>query len=163
MKKYAWFTMFSILLGCNTKKNSETVVETDTSKITINTDTASVITDTHYFWGSSWDTKKGLVMIKSLPITKDSLTVPIIIGKLNKMHPEIQLHFLKTSQDSILLKIDKSSYLTQNIGSSGAQEYLAIVTFNLTEIPGINFVTLNFKAGDHASPGTYSRTDFIRL
>ncbi len=163
MKKYTWIAMFTVLLSCNQKKNNEANVETDTTIVFHNSDTTSVKTDTHYFWGSSWDTEKGLVMIKTLPLNKDSLTVPLIIGKLNKMYPEIQLRYLKTSEDSVVIYIDRSSYLTQSMGSSGAQEYLAIVTFNLTEIPGINFVNLNFKAGDHASPGTYSRTDFIRL
>ncbi len=46
------------------------------------------------------------------------------------------------------------------MGSSGAETYLAEVTFNLTEINGINFIDIQFPEGDHASPGIYSRTDF---
>jgi hypothetical protein len=59
-------------------------------------------------------------------------------------------------------RISKSNdpYLTQDRGSSGAQDYLAEVTFTLTENPGIKSVNFIFQAGDHAMPGTYSRENF---
>ena len=47
------------------------------------------------------------------------------------------------------------------MGSSGSQAYLAEVTYNLTELNGINFVQIRFKEGIHASPDTYKRTDFV--
>jgi hypothetical protein len=33
-------------------------------------------------------------------------------------------------------------------------------TYNLTELKGIKFVSYNMQAGDHVSPGTYSRKSF---
>jgi len=82
---------------------------------------------------------------------------------LNDTYPEIILHFTKTSNDTLFVKISNSTFLTQQMGSSGPEVYLADVTYNLTEISGINYVAIIFKAGDHASPGVYSRTDFVQI
>jgi hypothetical protein len=79
------------------------------------------------------------------------------------MYPEIPLTLNKISHDSIFIKINNSKYLSQQMGSSGPEAYFAEVTYNLTEIPGINFVDFNFKEGDHAAPATYSRTDFVQV
>ena len=127
------------------------------------TDTANITTDTHYFWSSELGTKKGMVMKKVSRISEDSLTPANLLQKLNKLYPEIPLRFIKISNDSIFVSINKSKYLTQQMGSTGAEAYLAEVTYNLTELKDINFVDMRFKEGDHASPGTYTRTDFIEV
>jgi hypothetical protein len=66
----------------------------------------------------------------------------------------------KVNFDTAFIVIDNSNYLTQQMGTTGADEYLAKLTFSLTELESINFVNLNFEEGDHAVPGTYERTDF---
>lgn len=101
-------------------------------------------------------------MKKVSPLSEDSLTVPILIQKLNSLYPDIQLRYKKISGDTIFVAIDKSSYLTKQVGTTGAKGYLAEVTFNLTELKNINFVDIHFKEGDHAAPGTYTRTDFAK-
>jgi hypothetical protein len=52
--------------------------------------------------------------------------------------------------------------LTQRIGSTGAEEFLAAATFTLTEYDNIQFVHFIFEEGDHAAPGLYSREHFLR-
>lgn len=151
-----------VIVSCNTKKPGKMGSPIDTT-IVSHIDTANITTDTHYFWSSEWGTKKGLVMKKTSQISEDSLTPSRLIQKLNNLYPEIRLRFIKISNDSIFVVINKSSYLTQQMGSSGAEAYLAEVTYNLTELKDINFVTMRFKEGDHASPGTYARTDFIEV
>jgi hypothetical protein len=37
---------------------------------------------------------------------------------------------------------------------------MASTTYNLTELKGIKYVNYNMQAGDHVSPGTYSRKSF---
>lgn len=159
-----------VTLSCNTKRPGKDNSQIDSSIIrhmdTVKSSPDNKVnftTDTHYFWSSEWGTKKGLVMRKSSQISEDSLTPVHIIQKLNKLYPEIRLRFIKISNDSIFVTIKESKYLTQQMGSSGAEAYLAEVTYNLTELKDINFVTMRFKEGDHASPGTYTRTDFIEL
>ncbi len=67
---------------------------------------------------------------------------------------------LKVSFDTAFIDIDNSDYLTQQMGTTGADEYLTKLIFTLTELENINYVKLNFMEGDHALPGTYERTDF---
>jgi hypothetical protein len=150
------------LFACNTKKADKEVSTLDTTTVVNKQDSAvNTITDSHYFWSTDIDPKKGLVMIKTRPIAADSLTAPSIIQLMNDLYPDIHLVFKKTSNDSIFISIPKSTYLTEQTGSSGADAYLAELTYNLTEIKGINFIDVRFKKGDHAEPGTYSRTDFV--
>jgi hypothetical protein len=162
MKRISCFFIITFFISCNTNKQEKIAPEKDSVKVNIKTDTVNIISDTHYFWSSDWDTKKGLVMRKITPISEDSLTPSNLIHKLNIEYPEIQLGYKKISGDTIFVAIHKSRYLTQSIGSSGAKGYLAEVTYNLTEIKNINFVDINFAEGDHAAPGTFSRTDFVR-
>jgi len=106
-------------------------------------------------------TKEGKLLMKpGEPIPADSLNTNYILNFLNSTYPEIRMEPVSQNHDTLLVKIPNSRYLTQQIGSSGAQTYLAEATYNLTEIPGITHVTILFKAGDHASPDTYSRSDF---
>ena len=81
---------------------------------------------------------------------------------LNTTYPELKLSIKNTSGDRLFLNLENGKYLTEQIGSTGAESYLGEVVYNLTEVAGIDFVNINFKQGDHAQPGTYSRTDFER-
>ena len=62
--------------------------------------------------------------------------------------------------DTIITRIPDAIQLTQNIGTSGAESYLAEATFSLTEIPTIKAVKIEFEEGDHAMPGTFTRATF---
>jgi hypothetical protein len=162
--KSSLFLMMSVfvLISCNNKQ-SEKDEKKDTIAVSVKPDTANVKTDSHYFWASELDPKMGLVMKRTNPVSTDSLTVQNMIQFLNRQYPEIFLDFEKVTNDSIFVKIIKSNYLTRQMGSSGAEAYMAEVTYNLTEIKGINCVFFRFKEGDHASPGVYTRTDFVKL
>lgn len=160
---FLFIFLITVMVCCNTKQPKKTVSTIDTTSFVIIADTAKIIKDSHYFWSSDLDQKKGLIMIRNRTIPADSLTVANMIQLLNNLYPEIQLHYTKVSNDSMFISINKSTYLTEQIGSSGADAYLAEVTYNLTEIKGVNFVDIRFRAGDHASPATYSRTDFVQV
>jgi hypothetical protein len=86
-----------------------------------------------------------------------------LIDLLNQNYPEIQMNFKKISHDTIYVKIPDSQKLTNQIGDTGAQNFLASATFTLTEIPNIHFVNIEMETGDHAEPGVYSRDDFKSL
>ena len=77
--------------------------------------------------------------------------------KANKIH----LDFVKISLDTIYVKINNSMFLTQQMGTTGADEYMSVTTFSLTELKGIKYVDYDFEEGDHANPGTYSRQDYL--
>ena len=93
---------------------------------------------------------------------KDDLSPEELIGLINKHHGtgKINLTYVETSNDTIYVKIDDSAYLTQQMGTLGPHAYMATVTFTLTELPNVKYVNFNFEEGDHAAPGTYTRTSF---
>ena len=86
-----------------------------------------------------------------------------LIDLLNQSYPEIHLDFIKISHDTIYVKIPNSNRLTNELGNTGADNYLASATFTLTELKNIKYVNIDMKAGDHAEPGVYSRDDFKEL
>lgn len=83
-----------------------------------------------------------------------------IISLLNKKYPGIKMRYLRMQGDTIVTRIDDALQLTQSIGTSGAESYLAEATFSLTEIPAIKAVKIEFEEGDHAMPGTFTRARF---
>jgi hypothetical protein len=72
--------------------------------------------------------------------------------------PKVKL--VKIEHSTAFIEVINAGYLTQRMGSSGAQAYLASVTFTLTENPRIKKVKFIFEEGDHAMPGVYSRKSF---
>jgi hypothetical protein len=154
--------VLSTFISCNTKQSDKKVIDKDTAVLNSFADSNTIKTDAHYFWSADLAPQSGVIMKRLRPVAADSLTQTNIIQILNETYPEIALRFTKSSNDTLFVKISNSKYLTQQMGSSGPEVYLADVTYNLTEIPGINYVAILFKEGDHASPGIYSRTDFVK-
>jgi hypothetical protein len=90
-------------------------------------------------------------------------TITEAIERFNKAYQRSKYPFvrlIKVNGDTAYIFIDNSNYLTQQMGTTGADEYLATLTFSLTELSRINYLNLDFIEGDHAVPGTYQRTDF---
>ena len=83
-----------------------------------------------------------------------------LIQLINNNYDSIHLDYIKTSHDTIYVHIPHSEMLTERIGSTGAEMYLASATWSLTELKGIKYVNYNFEEGDHASPGVYNRNSF---
>jgi uncharacterized lipoprotein NlpE involved in copper resistance len=163
MRKSILFLSTAIFIfSCNSKqdKQPEAIVDSTQHTGTVITDT-SALKDSHYFWSTRVDQKNGLVMERSLPLDEASISMMGMIDTMNIIYPEILVKFVKTSNDTAFVRIPKSNYLTANIGSAGAEGYMAELVYNITEVKGINYVQVNFKPGDHAEPGTYARTDFI--
>ena len=164
MKRISFLVLaITFIVSCKTKQSEKQVSNIDTANFTTKTDTSNIKSDSHFFWTSELDQEKGLVMKRTTPISIDLLTVAYMINMLNELYPEVKLIFIKRSNDSIFIKIPDNTYLTRQMGTSGAEAYLSEVIYNLTEINGINFVQVRFKKGDHATPGTYSRTDFVHV
>lgn len=87
----------------------------------------------------------------------NNLNVDSLVSGLNERNPEIRLEKTGQRGDTVFLHIHDAIFLTEELGSSGARQYLADVVINLTAVPGINFVSFDFQEGDHASPGLYGK------
>ena len=90
----------------------------------------------------------------------DTLSPEAVVAFLNNKWPHVQLVMIKTSGDTLFIRIPQSAYLTQQMGSSGPTAYFAESVYNLSEIPGIHYVSFDFEEGDHAQPGTFNRDSF---
>lgn len=86
-----------------------------------------------------------------------------LISALNESYPEVHLNLQKISHDTAFISIPQSTYLTDEAGSTGAYNYMAMAVYNITELKNVKYVKFTFNAGDHAAPGTFSRDDFKRL
>ena len=60
------------------------------------------------------------------------------------------------------MHIPHSEMLTERIGSTGAEIYMASATRSLTELKGIKYVNYDFEEGDHATPGVYNRNSIFK-
>jgi hypothetical protein len=66
----------------------------------------------------------------------------------------------KVEHQTAYVEIANDQYLTESMGSAGAQDWLAGVTYTLTENRNIKAVNFSFTAGEHAMPGVYTRENF---
>lgn len=151
----------------NTDADSDSTIVEDTVYESANVpgmDSSMVIKNTPDIWTADFEeTTNAYKIHKPANSRLDTLSGEKLISLINVNWDSIHLNFDKISHDTIYVSIPDSHYLTQNIGSSGAENYLATATFSLTEMKGIKFVNYKFKEGDHASPGVYSRSDFKNL
>ena len=99
--------------------------------------------------------------IKNKEPKPELLTPQKIIDFINSNNPSVHLDLIKISNDTIFVKIKESTFLTQQMGSTGADEYMSVTTFTFTELKGIKYVNYDFEEGDHANPGTYSRNYYL--
>jgi len=147
MIRYPFLILISILISScgNNKKTDEQATAKDSVFI-------------KYSW-EAIDTGT-LVLIKREGTGPDTLSPAGVVMFLNNNFPNVQLTIVKTSGDTLFIKIPQSTYLTQQMGSSGPTSYFAEAVYNLTEIPGIHYVNFDFEEGDHAQPGTFNRESF---
>ena len=164
-------TIFSVCLiffACNSSEDKtvesaqETTEETSVDTITANTNSDSVLTITSkpLIWSVDEQGNENERMIKPQNVRLDTLSSLNLVELINKNYPEIHLDLLKVSHDTMYVKIPESDKLTQQMGSTGAQNYMASATYTLTEFKNVKYVNFNMKEGDHAGPGVFSRQDF---
>ncbi len=87
----------------------------------------------------------------------DQLTPAMVVAVVNKTWPEVQVKYVKRVNDTVFISIPNSIFLTQQMGTQGALEFMITTTFTFTELQGIHQVSFDFEEGDHAVPGVYNR------
>lgn len=91
---------------------------------------------------------------------QENLQPDTLIKGINEMNEQVLLEKLKISGDTIYTKIKDSKYLGNQMGSTGAEIYVADVVMNLTELPGIKYVSIQMEEGNHVQPGTWNKKSF---
>lgn len=148
MKKRLLITVISAgMLSCHSNQTDQPAPEVDSA------DTAPVMV-----WEAGMDDSTGNLSMKKQESDLDSLSGPALAQYLSNEH--IKLEFTRISHDTVFIRIPDATYLTENMGSTGAMQRMAAYVYNFTELPGIQFVNFDFEEGDHAAPGTYNRDSF---
>ena len=158
IKKICLLLFLTSVFACNNNEDERELPLTETNPV--QPDSTLSITDAAYFWEAK-DIHGKIEMQKIRPIPTDSLNYNAVIGLFNSNYPDIKLIPSGLSHDTLSIKIENSAYLTQRMGSTGAETYIKELTYNLTELKDIHFIDLHFKRGDHAEPGIYTRADFV--
>lgn len=116
--------------------------------------------DTVLFWTvDEYNKTKTRVFKDSVEVTEPQS----VINGINSIYKDIHLLFIKQSNDTVYAKIDSAFAFTNDMGTSGASEYLSTVVVNLTTLNNINFVNLDFPRGSHASPGVFSKKNYENI
>ena len=112
-------------------------------------------------WAAILDsTSQKISMQQTVGVNDEDLNINNVAESLNRKYPEIAITEPTQKDDTVFIKIKDANYLTQGSGTMGAEIYMAECTYSFTQIPGVAFVNFDFATGDHASPGTFKRSDF---
>lgn len=171
MKKTFYLALiFALTLtACNSSDPSDTeTVTTDTvteTEVVVDSaDVARSVTNIPSLWKVETQTdNKSEKLKKPDDDAVASMAPQALVDALNQSYPDIHLDLKSISHDTMYISIPESNRLTQQMGSTGAYNYLATAVYNLTELNKIKYVHFQFTEGDHAAPGTYSRSDFKNL
>ena len=131
-----------------------------------------------YTWHVDFD-EKGYILIRGSKIDPIKHDIHRLVAALNQSSedpehvrtpenreptdpPKVKLLGIDKRRGVVRVEVINDFYLTQKMGSTGAEWFLASVTFTLTEYKQIKFVDLVLREGDHAAPGRYSRRTFLK-
>jgi hypothetical protein len=151
------------IFSCNSgdkEKNETEVITKDTvyDSDSLDRDSLMHVKNETLLWHV--DDAKGLKLRKPVVGGIDTMSAQNIIQLINNNYDSIHLDFVKISNDTIYVHIPNSEMLTERIGSTGAEMFMASTTYSLTELKGIHFVNYDFVEGEHAAPGVYNRDNF---
>lgn len=131
--------------------------------------------DQAYTWNARIGEEAGDVLIRGEKIDLIKHDIQTLIAAFNRSDkdPETfrsqgnreplgppKLKFIDVQIGIISVEVVNSRYLTQRMGTTGADAFMATATFTLTEHEKIDAVNFVFEEGDHAVPGVYSRSIF---
>lgn len=170
MKFYFYLSCFCLLIlgsctGSDSPDNEQITVDT-ISETTVEVDSADMsrtIVNVPSLWKVEVQENQTEKLKKPVDNVTKTMAPQQLVDALNESYPEIHLDLKKISHDTAYILVPKSTYLTQQMGSTGAYNYMATAVYNLTELDHVRYVNFNFEQGDHAEPGTYNREDFKRL
>ncbi len=111
----------------------------------------------YFIWDIDFDNK---AITKSADFSDANLSIDSIIKGLNLKYRDVPLKKINVSHDTLYTRILDSEYLAERMGSTGSAYYFAEAVINLTTVPGVNFVKMDFTEGSHASPGIFSRKNY---
>lgn len=158
----------SAIVACNSNDNQKEDVTKEpipdtAATITHSPDSLQTIINTSPIWTVEQEVQGKEKLKKPGTVILDTLSSATLVKMINDNFPDIKLELVKVSHDTAYVKIPESIRLTDQMGDTGAENYLASATFTLTETKNIKYINFSFKRGEHAEPGVYSRENFKTL
>jgi hypothetical protein len=95
--------------------------------------------------------------------SKDMRNIDSLIKGLNERTENVFLQKDTLRADTLYTYIKDSKYLTEQMGTTGAEVYIADVVLNLTEAPGVTVVSIKMETGSHAESGTFTKKNFAKF
>jgi len=163
--KFLLFTSLALVLlnGCmndssENKTADTTTVETDVPSDSVSKSESSTNSLPYIV---NYDDSTGRLEIDKNPASDSlSLNSEQLTLALKNKYPEINLRVGERKNDTLELYIDDATYLTQSMGSAGANAFIAETTYAFTSLDSVKVVNFIFEPGDHAMPGPYDRKYF---
>ena len=166
MKFLNYLPLLFLCLSCgNNRMNENTKVE-DAAMVTDTiskgkkepAETQRYDSASYYY---TWEVNRQKKTVRrNLNLSTELVNTDSIIKGLNIEYKDILLEKTGIQHDTLRLIINDSEYLTGEMGADGFEQYIAQAIINLTSVPGIRYVQIDFKKGSYASPGIWSRNNF---
>jgi len=114
-----------------------------------------------YYWNSDFDTISNREYLKRGKMLDSISKSPNELIEILNMRPsKCKIDYVEKKGDTLKIRILDDEYLTEQMGTSGADCYIAETIYTLTENDLIDFVRFEMDYGSHAGPGLYSRKDY---
>lgn len=159
MKYLQFLSLILLILSCNSPVKEKSSNESELQMVadSIPLSTPAYNPETNLF---VWKVDYNYTKMKNQSLNNTILVADSLIKGLNQKYENIYVEKINQGHDTLYTTIKDSEFLSQQMGSTGAETYLADVILNLTEIPGIRYINIDLKPGDHMEPGTWSKENF---
>lgn len=164
MKRSVFLFLLAAVTSCTNDAGEATTADDAIKKADIELKEAELTPEqvagikTQYF---VWEIDADKKTIRKNPFLQPHyFNVDTLIAGLNAIYPEVLLSKKGMGHDTLYTEIKNAAYLTERMGSLGAEQYIAQAILNLTAIDGVKYVRIDFKEGSHAAPDVWSRERF---
>lgn len=159
MKSILSFALLVLLLSCSNNASSPSAADTTATQEYDGSELEQPEADKsqYYIWDVNSDEK---TITQNPQLRPDYYSVDTLLMGLNEKYPQVQLEQKRIGHDTLYTEIKNAQYLTEQMGSAGAEQYIAQAVVNLTSVKGINFVRIDFAAGSHTEPDVWSKESF---
>ena len=149
-----------VLSACNNSADQESKKDSAHLLYPVDSNDVDIVElDKEDFYNWKVDNEEKTIR-KNPKLGDDVLGVDTLIIGLNELYPRVQLEKVKLSNDTLYTRIKNADFLTEQMGSSGSEQYIAQAVLNLTSANGVKYVRIDFEMGSHAMPGVWSKEDF---
>jgi hypothetical protein len=162
--KWLSILLLLALFSCENNAEKGAVIDSTEDMNTAANDTAALSPelplasrDQYYIWEVDSDQK---TKRKNPQAGQEIYNIDSLLIGLNEKYPQIRLEKKTIGHDTLYAEIKDAQYLTERMGSTGSEQYIAQAVLNLTAVQGINYVRIDFAEGSHASPDVWSRKSF---